>query len=152
MYLVLLALLALQVSDTIMEKFFFLEQSLEDAKKETEKRNGGALKSIQQKAGERNTASAKAQAATASQVRTETQAILKYINDLKEEIIAATEGRDEEHGGLYKGAKNPITEMMLGPGESKSGKGYALKAKLDAYVKSLPFNSKMDTLIRQNLF
>jgi len=132
MYLVLLALLAIQVSDSIMEKFFFLEQSLNNAKKDAVSRNQNQLSSIQKKAGARGTDDAKKQAATAAEVRKETEAMLSYIETIKTDLVTKTGGVDEGHGGLYTGAKEEglVEETMIGA--SNNGKGYELKAKLEA--------------------
>jgi len=137
MYLVLLALLALQVSDSIMEKFYFLEQSLYNARIETVSRSEARLKSITSQAAERGTEDSKKIAAAAKEVRKETEALLKYIDGLKESVVAETGGREEEHGGLYTGRKTPIPEIMLGPGDSKNGKGYDFKKKLDDWSASI---------------
>jgi len=137
MYLVLLALLAIQVSDSIMEKFFFLEQSLNNAKKDAVSRNQNQLSSIQKKAGARGTDDAKKHAATAAEVRKETEAMLSYIETIKTDLVTKTGGVDEGHGGLYTGAKEEglVEETMIGA--SSNGKGYELKAKLEAYYNKL---------------
>lgn len=137
MYLVLLALLAIQVSDSIMEKFFFLEQSLNTANGETVKRNKAQLSKIEATAKARDTDDAKKLAITASQVRKISEEMLKYIEEIKIKLVEETGGRDESHGGLYQGAKedHAVAEMLIGP--SSNGTGYELKKKLDAYYAEL---------------
>jgi len=48
MYLVLTALLALNVSSTVIEKFIFLNESLERANRDAEKRNVQILEAMKE--------------------------------------------------------------------------------------------------------
>lgn len=138
MYLVLLALLALQVSGEIMVKFYFLDQSLAKASEEAIIRNKAQLASIQKVGNERKTEDALNKVKLAEELRKESESLTKYIADIREELIKATEGRDET--GFYVGAKeeDKVAILMVGNEETGiKGKGSELKEKLDAYYKKV---------------
>lgn len=136
MYLVLTALLALQVSSAIIQKFKFLDDSMQYANKSSIKNNTDTQKKIE-KAVVDGGGKDKAVLDKANLVRTETSKILKVMNDLREEMITVTEGREED--GSYKGAKEEtkIEIMMVGPEGSKKGKGYELQKQLNGYAQEL---------------
>jgi len=82
MYLVLTALLALQVSSAIMEKFIFLDESLMYAVGAADKNNGTTVQKID-KAVADGGGKDKAVSDKAAQVRAETAKIIKLMNDLR---------------------------------------------------------------------
>lgn len=134
MYLVLLAMLALQVSSAIIQKFEFMNESLESNIDETNGRNQQLLSGISAAVDKaKNNPEDVAVLKKAEKVRKETQQMLTYLNDLKEKLIKETGGRDEN--GHLVGAKEEeaVAQMMLGTGGSKSGEGYSLKAQLNDY-------------------
>lgn len=137
MYLVLTALLALQVSSAIIQKFKFLDDSLQHAVTESDKRNVHSVESIKASI-EKNGNNPKdiPWLDKANQVRKESKVIVDEINKLREEMIAVTGGRED---GSYKGAKEEdgVAIMMLGPEGSKKGKAYALKSNLNTFVDNL---------------
>lgn len=136
MYLVLLAMLAIQVSDAIMEKFFFLEQSLVTAKSQSEILSSKSYAIVKKEADERGTDAAKDKLRKADAIRKATADVQAYIETMKTDLVKLTGGLEEE-GGFYKGAKeeSQVEEIYVGP--SKNGKAYELKKKLDEYVKTL---------------
>ncbi len=138
MYLVLLALLALQVSSVIIEKFQQLNSSLEDAITDSEIRNIDILNQIKQqvKNGKFAKEDVKVQK-SAEQLRKETLALLSFLNVHKENLIELTGGRDER--GNLVGAKEEeaVSNYMLGAGDSKAGKGYELQTRLNTYASLL---------------
>ena len=140
MYLVLTALLALQVSDTIMEKFIFLNESLEHSKLASEKASEDALEGLKKKVEkEGNSPEGIESIKRAEKLKEETAKIINEIDKLKRQL------REEAGGGIDKHTNriaNPKEEdkvaiIMIGPEGSKKGKGYDLKKKLDAYVHHL---------------
>ncbi len=139
MYLVLLALLALQVSGEIMVKFFFLEKSLEKAKTETIERNKVHLATIEKNINDLGTKDPEILKPLdiAKQVRKETEDMLVYIQGLKDELQKVTGGLDEN--GFYVGAKeeDAVGILMVGNETTGKGKGYALQTKLEAYYKNI---------------
>lgn len=147
MYLVLLAMLALQVSAAIIQKFQFLNESLELTVKETEKRNTQML--VRMKASVEQNKSAPEDVAlykSAAKIRSATQDILESIRELKEDLIAKTGGRDEL--GNLKGLKEeePVAAYMLGKGDSKNGKAYSLQKSVNAYIRNLNKNLNRDKM------
>jgi gliding motility-associated protein GldM len=133
MYLVLTAMLALQVSNALLQKFQLLNNSLERANSaangNNEKSVGAIRKEIQEKPGGAQYAQV---LQNAVEVRKITGEMDNYISGLKQEIINAGGGMDAETGGV----KNPSEEekvAILMVGSGKNGKGYALKQKLNDF-------------------
>ncbi|WP_026628458.1 type IX secretion system motor protein PorM/GldM [Dyadobacter alkalitolerans] len=137
MYLVLTAMLALQVSSAIIEKFILLNNSLELSSGAANKINQETvlkIKAAVEKAGNRSADVAVIK--QAEEVRKFTADITNEINTLKQEIIAKAGGGLNEEGGI----KNPdeeakVAELMIAQG--KKGKAYGLKETLNAYTARL---------------
>jgi gliding motility-associated protein GldM len=138
MYLVLTAMLALQVSSAIIEKFVLLNNSLELSSGAANKINQETvlkIKAAVDKAG--NRAADVAVLNQADEVRKNSANIINEINALKQEIITSAGGGLNEQGGI----KNPeeegkVAELMIG-GNKKNGKAYKLKQSLDSYTTQL---------------
>ena len=136
MYLVLTALLALQVSSAIMMKFKFLDDSLMGVNSTTNENNKGVVSNIStQVAKNGNMAADKKVLTAAEEVRTRTRAMIDYIEGLREEMIKTTGGKDET--GMYKGAKEEEQVAIYMIGGKKNGKAYELKDKLNGYSQFL---------------
>jgi len=133
MYLVLTALLALQVSSAILQKFKFLDDSLMTVNEKTNGENnkvaGNIRKIVEQEGGKDMHIVNKAE-----DVRKKTGELIAYMNGLRTHMIETTGGI--EANGDYKGGKEEekIAQYMLGAEGSKSGEAYNLKKKLDDYV------------------
>ena len=132
MYLVLTALLALQVSSAIVEKFRFLNESLEHANAETIVSNNNIVASIQDKvakSGNRDKDVAVLQ--KAQDVRVKTQEMLSQLDAIKQELIEKSGGKDE-NGSFPGGKDETITEeVMIGGGK---GKAFQIKDKINNFV------------------
>ncbi len=140
MYLVLLALLALQVSSAIMEKFKFLDDSLQHANENTDNDNVKMEKSIAKAVTDNgNKAADIAVLDQSAKVRKEAEEVKKYIDDLRNEIIKTTGGLEtpEDPQSMYKGAKEETAIEIMMVGGNKNGKGYALKKEINAFVDDL---------------
>ncbi len=138
MYLVLLALLALQVSSAILQKFQFLNASLENTLAETIKSSGDKEKMIRKAVEDnRNKASDLALLKTAELVRAKCKVLIDELGGIKKDLIEKTGGKEEN--GSYKGAKDEdkLAQMMVGDGATVKGKAYALKDKLNGLVTDL---------------
>ena len=134
MYLVLLALLALQVSSAIIQKFQFLNQSLENANKNTIERNENTLVGIKTSVEKRGSGQNDIAVLTkAEQVRKETASIMSYLEGLKEQMIKDTGGEEAETGN-YVGAKEETKIEIMMVGGKKNGYAYAMKEKLNGYT------------------
>lgn len=137
MYLVLTAMLALQVSSAIIEKFILLNSSLEVSTAAVNQLNAETqlkIKAAVEKSGSR--AADVAILKQADEVRQQTASIVSELDGLKKEIVDFAGGGYNEEGGI----KNPqeetkVGELMIGGG--KNGKAYELKDKLNAFIGSI---------------
>ncbi len=129
MYLVLTALLALQVSNTVLEKFIFIDKSLEQAADNSKVKNNDTVDRIKKAvtdAGNRQEDVAVLQ--KAKEVREKTNQIVNVLDSLKEKFVVVTGGIDED--GAYRGMKNEekIADLMV-----RQGYGEQLKNDLNNY-------------------
>lgn len=134
MYLVLLALLALQVSSAIMEKFKFLDESLQFSNDAMDEDNIILEKTIEKAVVDNgNKPSDKLVLEKANEVTKEAHAIKVYIEGIRQEIITKTGGLEED--GSWKGAKEEtaVEVFMIGSEGSKKGKGYELQKKINGF-------------------
>jgi gliding motility-associated protein GldM len=144
MYLVLTALLALQVSSSVMYKFKFLEDQMDLVVSETHERNVATVANIVAKVEERgNKDTEKKILEDSKHVRATTTKLLEYIEGLKDELEVESGGVDEH--GFYLGAKVEDIVQVKFIGPNKKGKGYELRDKLNEYVvflESMALNPK----------
>ena len=116
-YLIPLALLiplVLPLRNLWVDKFYILGEAVRVNKEQQVVRNNDVLNEIIYRSLERGTDDAGKIANDAAAIRKKTQELLKWINDLKEELIRETGGRDEENGGLYKSAAHSVNDLMVG--------------------------------------
>ncbi|GAB2636980.1 gliding motility protein GldM [Emticicia sediminis] len=137
MYLVLTAMLALQVSNALLQKFQLLNNSLERANSAANGNNEKSVKAIEKEIREKPGGAQYADVLQkALEVRKVTTEMDNYISGLKQEIVNAGGGLDAETGGV----KNPSEEekvAILMVGDAKNGKGYELKKKLNDFAVQL---------------
>ena len=137
MYLVLTALLALQVSDALLQKFTLLNSSLEIANQSASKKNKGVVQGIDERIKDLPNPAAYAEIlARANEVRRIADALVNHMDGLKGLVIEAGGGIDPETGNI----KNPkeeekVYELMVGA--NNGGEGYKLAKMFDQYVKDL---------------
>lgn len=160
MYLVLLALLALQVSSSIIFKFQFLNNSLESFVKDSEKRNQEKLASVSKQVAKRGNRPDEVKLKQQSElIARKTDELLAYMESLKKEMIEQTGGYDKD--GSLKGAQNETEVEVLMLGAAKNGKAYELKKKLNDYVHfmnstrtlqfmSLALDGEQDSIYKNN--
>lgn len=144
MYLVLTALLALNVSSTVIDKFVFLDDSLVRANRETSERSALTLKSIKKTVEESGSRVEDEKIATsADEIHKETERVLNEIVRLKDTLVVLTGGYLEEYKPDYPGdAKNllgktdydKVGHYMMPLEEGGLGKGSDLKSLLNNYV------------------
>lgn len=154
MYLVLTALLALNVSSTVIDKFVFLNDSLVRANDETEARNVSILENIIKTVddtGNRDDDLVIVKAA--EELRAETARVMEEVTNLKVAVI-------EESGG-YEDGKNPeypgdgkhligkvdystVGHYMMPEEENGQGHGSELKELLNGYAEYV--KSKLDEI------
>ena len=144
MYLVLTALLALNVSTTVIDKFVFLDDSLVRANRETEERNALVLESIVSLVNETGNRSKDVAVMEAAQeIRAKASEVLKELTLIKDTLVTLTGGYEEGHEGDYKGdAKHlkgktdydKVGHYMMPEEEGGEGHGARLKQVLNEYA------------------
>jgi len=156
MYLVLLALLALQVSSAIMEKFKFLDDSLQYSNGNMDEENTYLEKSIEKAVNDNGGKSSdKAVLGKAFEVRKEASEIKKYIDDVRLQIVEKTGGLEEDRS--WKGAKEEtaVEVYMIGSDGSKKGKAYELQKRINNfcdYLTSLKLTEGEDKSAKVRVF
>jgi gliding motility-associated protein GldM len=132
MYLVLTALLALNVSSAILEKFAIVNTTLEDLKDEDLTKNESKLKGIMDaKSTEAKVTAAKEKA---QKVRELTKTMVKYLDGVKTKIATGSGTKALEGEELVQNTVNP-EEVMLDSRKPETGLDY--EKQLKAYVKNL---------------
>ena len=134
MYLVLTALLALNVSNVVIEKFIFINATLEGLVEEEVSRNSKTFNNISQSVKDKGNRAADVKALNrAEEVHKITSALMKEMDDLKDEMIRITGGEDNETGKM-KGAQDidKVGSLMMG-----TPRGSEFEKILDEYVSQL---------------
>ena len=100
MYLVLTALLALNVSSTVIDKFIFLNASLERANREAEERNIQILEGMRSAVEDKGSKPEDmAVIRNADELRAKTAEVIKQLEDYKLQFVEITGGYEEGHEG-----------------------------------------------------
>lgn len=138
MYLVLTALLALQVSSAIILKFKFLDDSLMSVNNKTKVDNEGVretIKSAVAKAGGRNNDKRVLEQAT--EVRTKTTQIINYLEGMRSDLIAKSGGKNAADDSYNDpSAEDAVATYMIGANKGK-GKAYEMKDRLNKYANEM---------------
>lgn len=131
MYLVLTALLALQVSNQILQKFVLLNDGLERTAKNFIEKNEFTVSSIantveQQGNNERDLP----KVAASSEVRKASAEVYSYLEGLKQELITQSNAKDDQ--GMYKTSALKNVDV---PGQifNNQRKGFEMQERLNAY-------------------
>jgi gliding motility-associated protein GldM len=140
MYLVLTALLALQVSNAVLEKFAIINETLNGLIVEGNKNSDLMLESIIKDAGESTSPNVVTARDNAKKVRDLTKSTLQAIDKLKADMMAAS-GTDKVDDRLINDHSSKVATMMIDV-KSPVGKGY--EKLLNDYVKQLNDLSKID--------
>ena len=134
MYLVLTALLALQVSGSVLDKFILINRSLEKSIHAQEKENTVRLERIKTTVQETGNREKDVEVLNkALSIRKEAKKIIVYIDALKTQLVKLTGGRDSETG-RPKGLKNDSTVAKIMCNDKKANE---LKALLNGYMQYL---------------
>ncbi|HEX5167695.1 MAG TPA: gliding motility protein GldM [Cyclobacteriaceae bacterium] len=133
MYLVLTALLALQVSNAVLEKFAVINATLEAVKNEGDKKNNEALASIIQEAGKSQKPQVLKAKENAQKVRELTQSTMKTIEELKAKMLKES-GTDKVDESFINDHSMKVATMMIAP---KSPEGKNFEKLLSNYVAQL---------------
>ena len=121
MYLVLTALLALQVSNSVLEKFIFINLVLERTVVESTTKNIKTIARIKDAVDEAGDRAADVAVLTrANEVREATSKVVEQLRKYKEDVIMMTGGRDEN--GNFVGVKNEdeVANYFINQGEGEN--------------------------------
>ena len=134
MYLVLTALLVLQISSGVLEKFILINKSLEQsvaAKLQENKKNIERIECAVRELGNREDDREVLNAALG--VVRETKQVISFVNNLKRKLISLTGGKDKKTG-RPKDVKNEavVARVMI-----NAGKGLELQKLLNGYIQYL---------------
>lgn len=140
MYLVLTALLALNVSSAILEKFAIVNTTLEDLVGEDKDKNEAKLAAIEKSTS--NDAKVLDAIERAKKVRDITKTMVTYLDGVKVKIATGSGQKALEGEELVQNTVNP-EEVMLDGRKPEAGLEY--EKKLKAYVKDLNEIMKLKT-------
>jgi len=118
MYLVLTALLALQVSNAVLEKFAIIYETLEELTAETKKKNAATLDAIVKEAGKNQNSRVVTAKENAQKVRELTTTTLASIDKLKINMMKLS-GTDKIDEGLINDHSSKVATMMMSQPEGK---------------------------------
>lgn len=133
MYLVLLAMLALQVSNAVLEKFAIINETLNGLIVESNKKSDQLLNAIVEEAGKSQSPKVVKAREGAKKVRELTKTTIAYIDNLKKDMIAKS-NTDKVDEKLINDHSSKVAAMMMDRA-STVGKDY--EKHLNDYVKTL---------------
>ena len=143
MYLVLTALLALNVSSTVLDKFAFINESLERANAETSSRNSRTIEGMKSAAKDKgNRADDLKVVAGAEELRAKTLEVVADLEGFKDKFIEITGGYTDPQKKDKKDIKgktdyDKVGNYMMPKEEGGDGKGAEMKETLNNYVTEL---------------
>lgn len=145
MYLVLTALLALQVSSAVLEKFAIINETMVHVIGDTNNKNAATLNEIVKEAGKSQNARVVKARENAQNVRDLTATTLSSIDKLKVEMMKKS-NTDHINEGLINDHSSKVAAMMV---TENTGKEF--EKLLNTYVKELEAYSglKFETLARR---
>jgi gliding motility-associated protein GldM len=146
MYLVLTALLALQVSNAVLEKFAIINGTLETLIGESTKKNSAQLAKIMKDGGTSDKPEVKQAVDNAQKVRQLAGDMVKYVDGLKDKMMKEADATSVDEGFINNHSSDVATMMM----DKNTGVGTEFQKKLNDYTKQLETLSgrKFPTLAR----
>ena len=133
MYLVLTALLALQVSSAVLEKFAIINVTLDELKSEGDRKNTLVLASIVEAGAKKTNPKVVAAVSNAQKVREATAKTMKDIETLKTRMFEIS-GTTTVDGKFINNHGSQVAAMMMDP---NSPVGTAFEKTLNDYVKDI---------------
>lgn len=127
MYLVLLALLALNVSAEILNAFFTIDRGLTESSRLTADSNSRLMRAIHQQADAYVQFDSLRQKALRAQEIT--QQLSQYLNDIRAQIVEAAGGLDDDQSPKRKTDKDIPTRLLVNEGKGEALKNQILKAR-----------------------
>jgi gliding motility-associated protein GldM len=135
MYLVLTALLALQVSNAVLEKFAIIIETMHTMIDDGNAKNQAALDNLVKEAGKSQKENVLKAKDNAQKVRDLTKSTLKYIDDLKERMYQKVDADGMGEKVINNHGSGVATMMIDRNSNEKEGEKY--EALLNTYVKEL---------------
>ena len=137
MYLVLTAMLALQVSSSIINKFLELNEALIHSQEDAKRTNEATMKAFRKQVQEEgNKKEGVAAMKKADEVREQSAKMIKVLQDLKERVRKEVAGVDPLTGLLVNAAEETKLEILM-VGANESGLGWKLEKDLKEYTASV---------------
>lgn len=131
MYLVLTALLALQISNQILQKFVLINDGMERTSRNFISKNEFVVSNIKTTIEEQgNNPRDVPKIGAAEEVRAKTKEIFAYLEDLKQQLITQSNAKNEEGVFVNAALKN---QEIAGNMFVNNGKGDEMKEKLNSY-------------------
>jgi gliding motility-associated protein GldM len=132
MYLVLTALLALQVSNAVLEKFAIINETLANLIKESSTKSEQTLATIIEEAGKSQKPEVLRAKENATTIRQKTKAAIQYIDDLKVRMMQ-TSGATAINENVINDHSSKVATMMIDK-TSKEQEGIKYEKLLNDYV------------------
>jgi gliding motility-associated protein GldM len=139
MYLVLTALLALNVSRSVLDAFVIVDEGLTKTTENFVLKNESIYNDFEQAAAE-NEAKAGQWLKIANEVKEKSDAMVERIQELKIKIVKTSEGEETEaihdgeiHGMHIGGKDNTDVPAQIMVGDNNDGEGKVLKKELEEY-------------------
>ncbi|REG88429.1 type IX secretion system motor protein PorM/GldM [Algoriphagus antarcticus] len=135
MYLVLTALLALQVSNQILQKFVLINDGMERTSRNFINKNQSTVESIEYTVEQQGNKEVDVPKVVASQeIREATAEIYRYLENLKQDLIVQSRAKNDEGNFVNANLKNTeITGNLF----ANNGKGEEMKTMLNAYPEKI---------------
>jgi gliding motility-associated protein GldM len=131
MYLVLTALLALQVNSAILLKFKFLDESLGSINDKVSNANEGSVKGIKAQVEKNHNQTRDLNILKQSEeIRSRTKQTLAYLDEVRSKLLTATENKGKNEFKNMS-AEDKVAITMLGG--SRNGEAYKMKDELNKY-------------------
>lgn len=151
MYVVLMAMLALNVSTEVLNGFSVVEESLNRTTANSARENSNIYSSFEQQL-QANPAKVKAWFDKAQTVRAMSDSLYALADELKLAIVREADGPDADvHAIRNKESLEAANQVMLAPGR---GRGAALKRAIDSYrsrILTMVSDSAQQAIIKSNL-
>jgi gliding motility-associated protein GldM len=135
MYLVLTALLALQVSNAVLEKFAIINETLSTLIEDGKKKSELTMAAIIDEAGKSQSPKVVDAKERAQKVRELTKNTLEYIDALKLRMLKQS-GTDKVNESVINDHSSKVATMMIDP-NSKDQEGKKYEKQLNDYVKQI---------------
>lgn len=151
MYLVFIAMLALNIPAEVLDGFVLVNEKLQQTIEHNINRNNQMYAEMNASY-ERNPEKAKGSYDKAREVKQKTDSLFNYIQDLKVEIVKRTDGKNADINNIdRKDNLDAVSEVMLSPID---GQGKKLKEAIDGYrgdITSYIMNPEKEELIKNLL-